>query len=644
MEQANSSASTSRKSGHAGVRATLAKMFSVEDPRLAKCLALAAHPWPDNSSPEIIDAITSELVPLRNLNHPNPCEVAIDRLLRISETLGHLGADDLANRFTIAAEVIQENADTCVSTMTETSIANPLGVVSKAESPTADAGVFSLPAATRKNLLDHLTGCTLANGSDDVGAIQNGSPIGLSVPSLASILGVESLVVAFERFVDSLDPRDQDICHKRLFTLKDPLTLMELAEGWGCTRQRIRQRETRIRERFDAKLRERFRRLSVPLLSERGLRHVVRAKEVHETVLGIAPRSRWPKAVAAAALLTIGDYQIRNSWFVHDTIKLQVDEIEGRINTLADEHGVVSVEDVRSALNELFRNDNESEEFAHEALRMRKVCGYWALKGLLPSRIAAALKHLGRPATKEEIAEIVEYDPARISSHFPRVQGVVRADRYRWGFDEWVDDPYDGIVGEINQRIDEYGGSVRVGILLDEIPSKFDVTALSVRAYLGTDAFVVENHMVRRADTSKFDAKDPEKHSGAHHHQGFWGQRIKLDERFFNGYSMGINFDIAYANGIRPHDHLVVPINDSKYCGTLIWRPHSPNRLIDVGRAADFLKASEFSPGSEVLVVPTRDQIKLLRLEELDVEGHAEPDTERTDSGVVDPLLDMLGE
>jgi hypothetical protein len=105
------------------------------------------------------------------------------------------------------------------------------------------------------------------------------------------------------------------------------------------------------------------------------------------------------------------------------------------------------------------------------------------------------------PATKEEVADLAHITPDQAGGTLQALEGVVRADRYRWGFSEWIDDEYDGIAGEIIQRIDAYGGMVRANLLLSEIPELFGVSEGSVRAYLASDAFVVEDGLALKQAT-----------------------------------------------------------------------------------------------------------------------------------------------
>ena len=77
----------------------------------------------------------------------------------------------------------------------------------------------------------------------------------------------------------------------------------------------------------------------------------------------------------------------------------------------------------------------------------------------------------------------------KAGSHLSVIPSVVKADKDRWGLKDWVDDEYDGIVGEIIQRIEEDGGATTTERLLTELPGKFSVNS-DERARLHADTEV----------------------------------------------------------------------------------------------------------------------------------------------------------
>ena len=126
---------------------------------------------------------------------------------------------------------------------------------------------------------------------------------------------------------------------------------------------------------------------------------------------------------------------------------------------------------------------------------VRERCGLHDLFGSLgirdsgKARAKAALISIGRPATREEIARICGFGENKAGSHLSVIPSVVKADKDRWGLEDWVDDEYEGIVGEIIQRIEEDGGATTTERLLTELPGTFGVSP-DERASLHADAEV----------------------------------------------------------------------------------------------------------------------------------------------------------
>jgi hypothetical protein len=93
---------------------------------------------------------------------------------------------------------------------------------------------------------------------------------------------------------------------------------------------------------------------------------------------------------------------------------------------------------------------------------------------------------------------------------------------------------------------------------------------------------------------------------------GHWGQRVLLRERHFEHYSIAVGLDVAYANGLRPGDDLLLPVRGSNDRVTLSWLPTSPNRTVRISGASRLLTALGVEPGDEAVLVPTPHEIVIL--------------------------------
>jgi hypothetical protein len=641
-------------------------------PNVASAIALACHPWPDGPiSTRAYGVIAAEMLPGFNICHPDLFEIATDRLLRIGEALNFEHEDQLAKVFVDAASHIQATAASngiAMSAFAEdnvqsTLIQSPLGINIPQTSDNeeqCDEDTFGISASDRARWASMVSGLVSASvrcQSNDIGVLCGGDALNVTIEQLAQHLLVALPGKAFDSYLKSLDSRRLDILRSRTFTLINPLTLLELAERWSLTRERVRQLERRAIDNLLSKFSATYIEIGNGIISPLKTR-VIQTERLHETARAIARNSEFTDLLAAFVLDLNSPWYETGTWSYHGSLKDRIADLPSKLNS-ADKYGLLEEKEIHSACEDLFLDGADRAQYLVQELGLGHNFGIWTIKNTLKCQLAAALKRIGRPATKEELADLLGIARQNIGASLGNINGIVRADRYRWGFEEWINDRYDGIVGEIEQRIEEYHGSVPVHVLLQEIPTQFNVSEGSVRAYLASAAFIVENDLVRMAHPDEYMPRNPADSPGAIRVDGRWAYKTSIYERHFNGYSLGVNFDIAYANGIRPGDDLIVPIEGSDYEVSLIWRNHSLNRLVDVGRVAEFLSSEGFNEGDEVVIIPSRTSIRLFSASEVEPDVGQNVDSSHRQRGAADsideesrtgptvlrdPLLELLGE
>jgi len=642
---------------HSAIRIVIAGL--VDSPEgelgpLADAIALAAHPWPDMAvSAETLRTIGAELLPLRGMPHHDPSEQAIDRLLRLAEALHHENLGELAESFSAAAESAQDHPSAStwrtVSPLRddrEHLVVDPLGLrgrmlreqVGGAEELLAGGVGGKEVEAT----LDALLVSAAMRGSGDVARILGSSEPGITLGRLFSALAIETPWDSFDVFVDLLDTRRRDILVSRLFAFEDPDTLEALGDRWGVSRERIRQLESRLIGSVEERLSPDLKRLARALVAGAG--GLLPSERLWTAARALSAGSRWPECMAAAVLRYGGPWREFGSWTASVQAAEHTIEVDSTIRGAADAYGVLTGQAADLALEALPLRRADRDDFLRSALGFSKVGDTWVIRDTQSSRAAAALTHLGRAATKHEIADLANLDLSRLGGLLGQMAGVVRADKERWGFVEWIDDPYEGIVVEIEQRIDDHGGSVSVEVLLEELPRRFGVAEVSVATMLSTDAFVVEHGMARR-NHSEFEGRDPSSNSEAVLVGAVWGERILLAERHLLGYSVKVARDIAFANGIRPEDDLVVPVTGFHREASIIWRRHDPTGRVDVGRLSEVFRALGCRPDNEVIVLPAPGGVEIVRPENLPTAPEIHPPA-ASDAGVdldfLDPLTELL--
>ena len=173
-----------------------------------------------------------------------------------------------------------------------------------------------------------------------------------------------------------------------------------------------------------------------------------------------------------------------------------------------------------------------------------------------------------------------------------------------WGLKELVDNEYHGIVGEIIQRIEEDVGATTTERLLTELPSKFGVKPVSVRAYMQTPKFVIHDEWISMANSSSLQLRQLDDVIDGRDRDGnpFW--TFAVDARFFEGYSVtGIPPEFAKALGCEPDGAVRVRIENLPQCRELSisWRLASITGA-SLGYVAEPLKQLSVEPGHRARV------------------------------------------
>jgi len=651
------------------VRSAVARAVVRENPafgpRTADALAFAAHPWPDRAVPgSILEAIASEMSTSRTLPHHDPRELAQDRLLRIAEALDEVVATnsigwaswgDLPTIFRGVADGLNRDIQTFPlvgskvgdhlrsvsqlignTTGLRSDVPPPgagsttrlgdldLGNVSVASDVGADAATQladldggNAPVISDAKALGFASAIVVAyvrTGHDDLGQLLGGTPTGSSALQLVESFRLGPyLFPDWGKFLQGCSDRGLAILSRRTAFPGERLsgTLEEVGDQLDVTRERVRQLEKKLLDQLHHPSWTR---------TNSGVFDKL-ANQVH----------RSDRLVTAAKVLTAGCpsgelvakllLRFEADWAWDDDYSIgaqaadQLASLKDRLAEHADENRLLTEEVVKEVVGDLFTS--ESARDAHlTKFGLIQICGFWGLSDVRQVRIAAALRTIGRPATKAEIGELVGLSERQVAAQAGATPGVVRADMTRWGFEEWVDDAYDGIVGEIEQRLDENNGEVRYDALIAEL-EQFGLKKSSINSNLQSDAYLWKDGVVRRNPTNykprlladRRDVVWDNELSG----DKLCGQRIVLTEQNFKGFALSIGFEIAYENGLRPNDNLMVPFEGSNGLEvSVIWRPTTLSRTMDVNRVADPLTAAGFSPGDTVLVFATPECVRVV--------------------------------
>lgn len=380
--------------------------------------------------------------------------------------------------------------------------------------------------------------------------------------------------VALRRLETALESKsvaDQMILQYRV--LQEPAkTLEEVGSMVGLTRERIRQLQVRLERRIHDSLGNELELLASVLKEELG--HWAPEGEVDGRIADLlSAGSSLVKRVFRQTLLRVMGYSLREGVYLDRRASEVVEHVHSFARSLADDVGLVREEQLLAELPD--EGWRPLWPWLQKRCGLHEIHGLHGIRDTAKARAKAALISIGHPATRGEISRICGLNETRLGAQLSVIPSVVRASKDRWGLKEWVDDEYDGIVGEILQRIEEDGGTTTTDRLLTELPSKFDVSPNSVRAFMQAPKFVIRDGWISVAKTSLLQLRrlDDVIHGRDHDGDPYWS--FVVDARFLDGYSLtGVPPEYAKALGCEPDAGMSVRVTNLVGCRdlSLSWR------------------------------------------------------------------------
>lgn len=536
------------------------------------------------------------------------------------------------------------------------------------------------------------------------------------------------LLQEIEALQAELTPREKLILDRRLFR-RQPDTLKALGEQLGVTRERVRQLESRLKQRIDARGRlgrrvrivagavaDRISPISRPEKVDRQLAEVFEVRQEDPAgvrrggvgdglpdalvenqrdgesdagerhAVGHGSGLNWPtkppKTGAKTQVESRGHAARRASDRVSNGCRKREDQSEDHGGSRGHAAVPLACRMIRNQLGYRVTGELELAEQAAEAVAVLRqsareqqddaglldeaalqsrlpdpswtkhwellveACGFYRIDGLLglrntqKARVKAAILNIGRVAAREEIAARCGLSRQRTASYLSALPSVARADLTRWGLVEWIDDVYEGVANEIQQRIDEDNGATRVERVLDELPRLFGVSETTVRAYLNAPQFEVANGWVRRADVSALKLRPLDDAINGRDEQGrpWWSFQVKPE--YFRGYSAaGVPPEIARELGCPPNGSVEMRLAEPSGCRplSLIWRLTSLTGP-SLGYLSRPLERLSAQPGDRVRLILCGDGSVELRRDD----PPESPDDPDSGSRTADDILERL--
>ena len=405
------------------------------------------------------------------------------------------------------------------------------------------------------------------------------------------------------------------IIEHRLFSKNK--TLDELGQLSGLSRERIRQLERKLNQ--DQVIEESIG-VEINMIANnltRQIGPVVSSTELDNWITS----TFYDKGVydleshlARCVLKKRLNYEYVSGTYIDSVAVKIVEKLKRAAVRLADDVGLIDKE----ALQNYLPSSKWNKFFPAlvDCCELYQVSGHLALRETSKAKVKAALLEIGRAATKEEIASIAGLDPDRVSGQLSSISSIVRADKTRWGLTEWIDDIYEGIPAEIVQRIKEDGGATTLERLLEELPRLFGVSESSVRSYINTPQFILQDRYVSIADYSTLTLRDLNDviHGWTTSGYAYW--TFIVEDRYFDGYSLvGFPAELARKLGCNPNSSTQVHVTKPEGCKDLSinWRLASISGA-SLGYLSDPLERLGVTSGDRVrMIIKNQRSVELCR-------------------------------
>jgi len=259
-----------------------------------------------------------------------------------------------------------------------------------------------------------------------------------------SSIGFKFFGDIYDEVYESLPEHLQIIAKKRAHTYS-PLSLDNLGTEFGLTRERVRQIEIKVEDKFAT----RFKQMDVAVQSRvmrATLGKVVPLRSARSLAKNLVNSSCHPELAFFAFLQIVGPYKAKSNWIVRYDALDRVTSLKSTLLDQTDRIGRIDPLVIGRETAGLFRQEGERDLFLLEYLNLPRIFDEWVKGVSQRRRVFLSLYKIGKPATKEEIASYAGIDdPSRVGSYLSGNDFICRADKERWAFIEWVDDPYEGI-------------------------------------------------------------------------------------------------------------------------------------------------------------------------------------------------------
>jgi len=414
----------------------------------------------------------------------------------------------------------------------------------------------------------------------------------------------------FASVLERMDERARKIAVDRTYA-RVPRKLAVLGDEFGVSRERARQLEVRLRRVVEEATSGAVRRAAVWLERAVGAAAAPdRFQRILDLLVDDAP-PKW-RSAAEVAVMKQGGYEHLDGVVANGVFRAMVDEARRLAPRYANEAGVIDEEGLRQEIGA--DGISEWEALVRNA-RLFRVGGSLVIRDTRRARVFMALRAIGEASRRDVIAELAGLaDNSSLSSLLSSDPLFVRFTKDKWGLRDWTDEPYEGVVEAIVQRIEKAGGAASVASLVEEIPARFEVLPATVRNYLGTRKFEIDGDFARVAAAPAVPLKDlAEARDVAWSKDGTPALRFTVGLHHLKGNSQKVSIAVAQHLGVGLDGSIKIPFERPEGVddASVIWRSYDPNGP-EIGRLREALLECGAQPGDEVFVLLGREGLRLL--------------------------------
>lgn len=398
---------------------------------------------------------------------------------------------------------------------------------------------------------------------------------------------------------NSYSSREKFIAQRRLID-SSKCTLQELGDQLDLTRERVRQLEAKIVDRCDRAIGEQIRELRQQLVEEFGamIPYDTLTRTIDEQ---FSDNSNRNKALFTKIFLRYLKYHLKNGFYLSPAGQIVISNYLHYINT----NNLLLVDELTLARINLEFWYKYRDEIKQCLGLVKLRYGSFARKDSVSTRVLDTLKHLGIPATKEQIAEYSGITEDKLTNRLRLIRGVVKVSNNMWALGSSKSSQYVGVVDEMLRVIEQHGGRMAVQTLKAEIKRRCNVKDSTITAYLYTAQFVIENKMIRLSTEDDVRLRPLAQTIDGRTGNGSPYWTINVKARHLKGHSVvGLPPELAYYLKCEPNTRSRIPIHYPLDCRDLsiTWRLASTTGL-QIGYLADVLKKLHVQEGDRVRLI-----------------------------------------